>query len=371
LFFNCDEIMKKRIIQCLDEPSKGFDKGVTFFLILLVYVSIIQLAIEVRYPEFAFSNKTAFFACEYFVLGVFTIEVGIRIIFDPNRWQYFKRFSGIIDLLAIVPGLLAIFLPFLDSTAWVRVLRLFRLLRIFKLVRYGEITGGITQSLTPFFAIAVGLKGIMVAVEGRDWWPEMNNLNVVIGVVGFSLAILLGAKLQVINSRLYSIEDAICRIVGAMRDMQNNRDTLPDICNWAKELESSLIYSGQDKPDLIRRMRLKTDNLEKKLEEAGIGGPNTAGFHRDVAYLLHRTLARTPPSYERFLRTVICTYTAVVIATVPGLTGFFATFLLVYVLGGLFILIDDMDRPLDFSPGSLISVRLDPLTQFNDKEIKD
>jgi len=50
-----------------------------------------------------------------------------------------------------------------------------------------------------------------------------------------------------------------------------------------------------------------------------------------------------------------------------GLTGFFATFLLVYVLGGLFLLIDDMDRPLDFGGDSLISVRLDPLLQFNDK----
>ena len=57
----------------------------------------------------------------------------------------------------------------------------------------------------------------------------------------------------------------------------------------------------------------------------------------------------------------------VVIATVSGLTGFLATFLLVYVLGGLFILIDDIDRPLDFSPGSLVKVRLDPLTQFNEK----
>jgi len=37
------------------------------------------------------------------------------------------------------------------------------------------------------------------------------------------------------------------------------------------------------------------------------------------------------------------------------------------VLGGLFILIDDMDKPLDFGPTSLINVKLDPLTQFNDK----
>ena len=287
--------------------------------------------------------------------------------FDPNRWRYYKTFSGVVDLLAIIPGLLALFFPFMESTAWVRVLRLIRLVRIFKLVRYGEITGGITKSLTPFFAIAIGLKGVMVAVEGQNWWPEMKNLNVVIGVVGFSLAILLGTKLQVINNRLYSIEDAVCRIIGALRDMQYNKEANIHINYWAKELESALFYNGHNKAEVIKQMRFKTDDLEQKLEEAGINGPNTAGFHRDVAYLLHRSLARTPPAYEEFLRTVIFSYTLVVITTVPGITGLLATFLLVYVLGGLFFLISDMDNPLDVGVDSLIYVKLDPLIQFNDK----
>ena len=287
--------------------------------------------------------------------------------FDPNRWRYYKTFSGVVDLLAIIPGLLALFFPFMESTAWVRVLRLIRLVRIFKLVRYGEITGGITKSLTPFFAIAIGLKGVMVAVEGQNWWPEMKNLNVVIGVVGFSLAILLGTKLQVINNRLYSIEDAVCRIIGALRDMQYNKEANIHINYWAKELESALFYNGHNKAEVIKQMRFKTDDLEQKLEEAGINGPNTAGFHRDVAYLLHRALARTPPAYEEFLRTVIFSYTLVVITTVPGITGLLATFLLVYVLGGLFFLISDMDNPLDVGVDSLIYVKLDPLIQFNDK----
>lgn len=65
--------------------------------------------------------------------------------------------------------------------------------------------------------------------------------------------------------------------------------------------------------------------------------------------------------------TVIISYTLVVITTVPGITGLLATFLLVYVLGGLFFLISDMDNPLDVGVNSLIYVKLDPLIQFNDK----
>ncbi|MBL08908.1 MAG: hypothetical protein CL402_00055 [Acidiferrobacteraceae bacterium] len=359
--------MKKIILQLLDKPSSVFDKFITVFLLSLVYISIFLLVIEVRYPDLASTYQTIFFLVEYIILGIFTIEIIFRIICDPNRHQYFKSFYGIVDLIAVIPGLLAIFFPALDHTAWVRIFRIIRFVRILKLLSYGETMGGITQALMPYFCFALGFKGIMVAVEGQPWWPEIGNLNVVLGVVGFSLAILLGTKLQVINSRLYSIEDAVCRIVGSMRDMQENVQIIPHIKHWAKELESALTFNGDEKAEVVRKMRLNTDQLEQKLEEEGIGGPNTAGFHRDVAYLLHRSLARTPQAYENFLKTVICTYTSVVIATVPGLTGFFATFLLVYVLGGLFLLIDDMDKPLDFGKNSLISVRLDPLIQFNDK----
>tara|TARA_B100000676_G_C18080469_1_gene850786 strand:- start:321 stop:1406 length:1086 start_codon:yes stop_codon:yes gene_type:complete len=359
--------MQKKVIHYFNEPSSKLEKRINLFLVFLVYVSIIQLVIEIRYPELVALNQKIFLLAEYLILGFFSIEVGLRIIFDSNRWQYFKTFSGIIDLLSIIPGLLSIFLPVMQSTAWLRVFRLLRIVRITKLIRYGKFMDGITQTLNPYFAIAIGLKGLMVAAEGQEWWPTFNNLNIIIGVVGFSLAILLGAKLQIINNRLYSIEDSICRIVGAMREMQTNSEALPHIRYWAKELESALVYNGKNKDDLIRQMRLKTDALGKELHKAGLGGPNTAGFHRDTAYLLHRALATTPESYEKFLKTIVCVYTVVVIGTVPGLTGFFATFLLVYVLGGLFILIDDIDKPLNYGPESLISVRLDPLTQFNER----
>ena len=335
--------MKKRIIQLLDKPSSVVDKSITVFLIALVYISIVHFVIEIRYPDLVSTYQTVFFLVKYIVLGIFTIELILRIICDPNRRQYFKSFYGIVDLIAVIPGLLAVFFSTLDQTVWLRVFRIIKFVRILKLFRYEKTRGGITESLTPYFCFVIGLKAVMVAAEGQPWWPEIGNLNVVLGVVGFSLAILLGTKLQVINSRLYSIEDAVCRIVGSKRDMQGNVQIIPHVKYWAKELESALVFNGDGKAEVIRQMRLKTDQLEQKLEENGIGGPNTAGVHRDVAYLLHRCLARTPPAYETFLRTVICTYTAVVIATVPGLTGFFATFLLVYVLGGLFLLIDDMD----------------------------
>lgn len=360
-------MQKGKIIQFLDQPSSTFGKVVILALILLVYISIAQLVVEIRYPEFVSSNPTVFLFIKYLILCIFTAELVLRIVCDPNRLKYLISFYGIIDLIAVIPGLLGIFLPFSGESAWIRAFRLLRFIRILKVLRLGKSQSGFTQALTPYFATAIGFKGVIVALEGQHWWPEINNLNVVIGVVGFALAVLLGTKLQVTNSRLYSIEDAVCRIVGGMRDMQGNKNIASHIIHWSKELEAALLHADKGRSDVIKQMRLKTDQLEQQLEAEGIGGPNTAGFHRDVAYLLHRSLAHTPLAYENFLRNIVFSYTAVVIIAVPGLTGFLSTFLLIYVLGGLFLLIADMDSPLDFGPNSLIFVKLDPLKQFNEK----
>ena len=82
--------------------------------------------------------------------------------------------------------------------------------------------------------------------------------------------------------------------------------------------------------------------------------------------MLHRATARTPLAYERFLKQVVIAYIATVIIAVPGMTGFLAALLLVYVLGGAYLLIDDMDRPLDFGSDSFITVNIEPIHQFNE-----
>ena len=101
--------MKKRIIQLLDKPSSVVDKSITVFLIALVYISIVHFVIEIRYPDLVSTYQTVFFLVKYIVLGIFTIELILRIICDPNRRQYFKSFYGIVDLIAVIPGLLAVF----------------------------------------------------------------------------------------------------------------------------------------------------------------------------------------------------------------------------------------------------------------------
>ncbi len=118
---------------------------------------------------------------------------------------------------------------------------------------------------------------------------------------------------------------------------------------------------------VIDFMRIETDAFEKVLESNGVGGPNTAGFHRDVSFLLHRVLAKTPAAYNGFLRIVVTLYILVLIFIVPGIGGLIMTVLMVYVLGGMYFIIEDMDDPLSYEDDSLIDVRLDALEFFNKK----
>jgi voltage-gated potassium channel len=60
----------------------------------------------------------------------FTLEYGMHVWIAPNRWQYVTSFWGIIDLLSILPALLA-FLP----NAGMRVVRTLRVLRVLRMIK--------------------------------------------------------------------------------------------------------------------------------------------------------------------------------------------------------------------------------------------
>jgi len=349
----------------LDEPATKMARLFSSLLLMLIYLTVFQVVIQERYPKVFLDLEFYFNFFEGFVLLIFTVEYLIRVFYSKNRIKYIFSFYGVIDALAVIPSILGFLGTDITDVLWLRVIKVFRIVRALKFVKLRNSIGGISGRLLPYIATAIAFKGVTVMLEAQEWWPEINNLNIVISVVGFALAVLLGTKLSVVNSRIYAIEDAVCRIAGALRDMQNQGNIKNDLLVWSTQLESTLKSSVKKKSELVREMREQTDILEEKLERSGIGGPNTAGFHRDVAYLLHRTTAQTPPAYEMFLKHVTTAYTLVVIFAVPGLTGLLTCILLVYVLGGMYFLIDDMDNPLDYGANSFIDVRLDALEFYN------
>ncbi|WP_428026840.1 ion transporter [Arcobacter sp.] len=357
-----------KIIEFLDNPQTKLARYFSFVLIGLIYLSILNAIMSERYGLFFQTYEEYFNYLNNFILLFFTIELLVRLIFIKNRIKYIFSLYGLIDILAVIPELISLlFLPSLTGVIWIRAFKLFRIFRILKVIRLFKNINGIIGKLIPYIASAIAYKGIIVLFENEPWWINPKDLTIVIAVVGFSLAVLLGTKLKVVNSRIYQIEDAICRIIGSLRDMQNNMNIQKDLYKWSSQLEETLKYavSEKKKEEKVEEMIILTDELETKLEENKITGPNTAGFHRDVAFLLHRALAKTPVNYEKFLKIVTILYTLTIILVVPGLIGFISSILIVFVLGGMYFLIEDMDTPLKYSVDSFIDVRLDTLELFN------
>lgn len=336
----------------------------------IVAVATILISVWLFAATEAFPEKTAPYISyiqifEYLALSLFTIEYVIRFICAENKMKYIKGYDGVIDLVAILPSLIEIFFSFGLSVTWIRVLRLARLARMFKALKYNSWIEGIAGQVLPFILLVFGIEAMVLAAEANGLWSTPKDLNASLGVVGFSVAVMLGAKLSVVNSRIYAIEDSICRLVGSMRDMWETQAIREEIISWSHYLEHYITSPRSKKLMMASHMRDETDLLESKMEANSIGGPNSAGFHRDAAFIIHRSTVSTPKAYDDFLKTVVCLYMIVIIISVPGVPGLLASMLSVFVIGGMYCLVGDMDNPLSFQKGSFINARIDALAYWN------
>ena len=119
------------IVQRSDTTSgRIFDS----IVIVLIVVSVIAVTIDTL-PNLPPGLRAVLSWSEVVIVGLFTIEYGLRIGTAPNRLRYALGFHGIVDLAAILPFYLT--LGGVDLRA-LRVLQLFRIVRILKLSRYSE-----------------------------------------------------------------------------------------------------------------------------------------------------------------------------------------------------------------------------------------
>jgi voltage-gated potassium channel len=73
---------------------------------------------------------------EWVFTVLFTAEYLARLLCVRKPMQYATSFYGVIDLIAVLPTYLALFVPGLHALIDVRVLRLLRVFRVFKLTAY-------------------------------------------------------------------------------------------------------------------------------------------------------------------------------------------------------------------------------------------
>ena len=136
------------------EPAQDKDlasKIVDFFLLFLITLNVVSVILETVdsiYTRF----EQLFSYSEYFSVLIFTIEYLIRLwscVTDKKKNQsnfnqrinYIFSFGAIIDAIAILPSLIAIFYPSID-------LRFIRALRIVRLLKFSRYSGSINSLIS-------------------------------------------------------------------------------------------------------------------------------------------------------------------------------------------------------------------------------
>ena len=140
---NTGKTIRQKIYSLLNEtPTSGRLHGqIDFILILVIITSVIAVFLE-TVPSIYEPLKNEFHYFDLFTIFIFTVEYVLRVYSAPegdfenkttviSRWKWVKRPASLIDLIAILPFYLQMFI-----TLDLRFMRILRVLRVLKLTRY-------------------------------------------------------------------------------------------------------------------------------------------------------------------------------------------------------------------------------------------
>lgn len=111
--------------------GKAFDVGLLLVILLSVIVVMLESVVSIRQ-----SHGKLLYGLEWAFTGLFTLEYALRIVCVQRPWRYVFSFYGLIDLLAVVPTYLSLFVSGAQTLLIIRVIRLLRVFLVFKLARF-------------------------------------------------------------------------------------------------------------------------------------------------------------------------------------------------------------------------------------------
>ncbi|MEZ5334239.1 MAG: ion transporter [Methanolobus sp.] len=167
-----------KLYDIIFESDTPFGKNFDLLLIISILLSIFAVMLD-SVSSIRTAHGTLLYNIEWFFTILFTIEYTLRMICVKSRIRYATSLFGIVDLLAIIPTYLSLFLPGSQFLLVIRILRVLRIFRILKLVKYMNeaelLTGAlkasrrkITVFLFTVLALVVILGSLMYLIEGEE-----------------------------------------------------------------------------------------------------------------------------------------------------------------------------------------------------------
>lgn len=127
--------LKQRLYEIIFGTETRAGRYFDLLLIATILCSVVVLLIDTIAPvHLRFGDSLRILEWAFTLL--FTVEFIARLYCSPNRRAYLFSFYGIVDLLAILPTYLSLFVPGAQQLLIIRVLRVLRIFRVLKLLRY-------------------------------------------------------------------------------------------------------------------------------------------------------------------------------------------------------------------------------------------
>ncbi|MCS3470285.1 voltage-gated potassium channel [Pseudomonas sp. JUb42] len=228
-----------------DTPAgRRFDQALLVIILCSLFIVIID-SIESVHRNYA--DQLAWI--EWGFTAVFAIEYALRLYCSPRPLQYAFSFYGLVDLLAIVPGILAIYYADAQYLLIVRIIRMLRIFRVLKLGPYLKQANyllsalrGSKQKIIVFLVsvstLVVVFGTLMYVIEG----PEHGFTSIPMGIywaivtlttVGFgdivpktTLGQMLSSLVMITGYSIIAVPTGIftAELANAMRGDQLQRD---------------------------------------------------------------------------------------------------------------------------------------------------
>jgi voltage-gated potassium channel len=127
--------LRQRLQEVIFEAETPGGKAFDVALLITIVLSVLAVLLEsVTSIQTRYGGLLRTF--EWFVTALFTAEYLLRLYSVERPVRYARSFFGVVDLLAILPTFLSLFVTGAQSLLVIRGLRLLRVFRVLKLVHF-------------------------------------------------------------------------------------------------------------------------------------------------------------------------------------------------------------------------------------------
>jgi voltage-gated potassium channel len=146
------------------QSSRWDEKAFDVVLILAILLSV-ALVLWESVPSISAETRRVLYILEWVITGLFTAEYILRLYVSEKPARYTRSFFGIVDLLAILPSYIDLFIPGAHYLMLLRVLRVLRIFRVLKLAKYiGEANTLMRAMRSSLRKIAVFIFAVIILV---------------------------------------------------------------------------------------------------------------------------------------------------------------------------------------------------------------